>query len=370
MRRYVLVLVGLAACASPAVVMTPAVAAARYADAAMWLCLPGREDACAGDLSVTELAADGSSVVLPVPRPIAEPPVDCFYVYPTVDLGLLPGNHSDFADTRPMATATLAQVGRLRSVCRLFVPLYRQATIGSYLHSANVRERHLAVAAADIDAALGEYLRQHNHGRPIVLVGHSQGADMVTRLLKHHFDEDAALRKQLVIAMAIGGWIEVEKGKTVSGSFAHIPVCTGNTERGCVIGYRTIAAGATVDPHMAPPAPGHETICVNPAELAHGTSRFQMAVFPTSTRRGRARNMDGITTPYVALPDFYRGRCVDGKDGYRFLEIAADPAPGDVRKNPIDFSAGHLSGSLGLHVLDFQFAQGDLAALIAARSAP
>src|SRR5262245_61374712 len=60
-------------------------AANDYSADASWLCRPGRQDACAVDLSTTVVGADGS---LTVERfaPDPDPPIDCFYVYPTVSL--------------------------------------------------------------------------------------------------------------------------------------------------------------------------------------------------------------------------------------------------------------------------------------------
>src|SRR5262249_32948809 len=54
-----------------------------YGDGKSWLCRPGRQDACAVDLTTTVVAADGQ---LTQEKWTADPkaPIDCFYVYPTV----------------------------------------------------------------------------------------------------------------------------------------------------------------------------------------------------------------------------------------------------------------------------------------------
>ena len=54
-----------------------------YSNASSWLCRPGRQDACAVDLTTTVVAADGKLTIEKwSPNPKA--PIDCFYVYPTV----------------------------------------------------------------------------------------------------------------------------------------------------------------------------------------------------------------------------------------------------------------------------------------------
>src|SRR5215212_1531972 len=54
-----------------------------YADGKNWLCRPGRQDACAADLTTTVVAANGK---LKTEKWAANPKaaIDCFYVYPTV----------------------------------------------------------------------------------------------------------------------------------------------------------------------------------------------------------------------------------------------------------------------------------------------
>src|SRR5258708_32244765 len=63
-----------------------------YGNGDTWLCRPGRQDACAIDLTTTVIAADGK---LTRETFAANPsaPIDCFYVYPTVSND--PGGNSD-----------------------------------------------------------------------------------------------------------------------------------------------------------------------------------------------------------------------------------------------------------------------------------
>ncbi|HEY0164125.1 MAG TPA: DUF3089 domain-containing protein, partial [Sphingomicrobium sp.] len=93
-----------------------------------WLCLPGRADACSTPLATTALnpngyGSNGRSV------PAKAPPIDCFYVYPTVsnDQGL----NSDLIAGREERQMVETQFARFASVCRPFAPVYRQMTIAS-----------------------------------------------------------------------------------------------------------------------------------------------------------------------------------------------------------------------------------------------
>ena len=330
----------------------------RYADPRSWLCLPGRPDTCARDISATELRPDGSRVELQDVRLSGADQVDCFYVYPTIDLRLEGANLEDFGNPA-IEREVLRQVARFRSVCSLYVPLYRQTTIGAYLLGPEGRKPYLEVAQSDIVAAFLHYMGQYNRGHKIVLVGHSQGGEMLVHLLRRFFDDDPVMRDKLLLAMPIGWPMDVTPGQTTGGTFANLPVCTHAGETACIIGFRSYVAGSEASPKFAVPAPGKESICVNPAELLRGKGApFSAAYFAPWLIRG-------IRTPFVMLPDYFRGECEAGAGGFRYLAIGEAPQPGDVRQSPIDLSSRLIHGDLGMHIFDFQFAQGDLIGLIA-----
>jgi hypothetical protein len=354
------------ACEPPPPAVPDPVPATRFENKAAWLCLPGRDDACARDLTATAILPDGSRSIERF-EPATETKADCFYVYPTVDHSLIPRNHDDFTSIEPMAEVAVAQVARFRKYCALYAPLYRQVTLGTYLQDKEWVQRGLAVAFVDVEAAFSEYLAHYNKGRPIILVGHSQGSDMVIRLIKRFFDNDPTMRSRLLFAMPLGANVEAPVGQTVGGTFANVPQCTSSTQTACVVAYRTYAAGFPTNPGPAVPRPGDATLCVNPADI-DGNSLHTLAgaYLPVNERvRPYMHGIDGVSTPWVVFPNLYAGRCVDGGGGFRYLEVAMAGSKGDVRVNPIDF--GRVPGwrILGLHILDLQLPQGDLLDIVA-----
>ena len=107
------------ATASPARAQ-PQAAAPDYAKDSAWLCLPGRSDTCSTPLATTALNANGygsngPSIVA------KDPPIDCFYVYPTVSNDQ--GMNSDLIAGREERLAAEAQFARFASVCRPFAPV-------------------------------------------------------------------------------------------------------------------------------------------------------------------------------------------------------------------------------------------------------
>ncbi len=328
----------IAGCAPPAEAPAGEPAAPAVMDydrTASWLCRPDLpDDACRGDRDATEVLPDGRRVVVPF-VPAADPAIDCFYVYPTVDLGMVPGNHTDFSDTASIREMAFAQIARFGATCRVFAPLYQQMTFGTYFGHADDHERRFAIAYADVLASFRWYLA-HAGGRRFALVGHSQGAQMIERLLGDPFEDDPALRARLVVAMPIGGDVNVAEGSTAGGTFRNLPLCTRDDETGCVIAFGTVPPRAVRHPWPGPAPAGRRNACVNPGEGDGEKRTLSLAVFPSRSKFHMMPGSDWATTPFVAYPDFYAAWCADGADGFRFLEVDEARAPGDARTGPVD----------------------------------
>jgi pimeloyl-ACP methyl ester carboxylesterase len=347
MRELAIVCV-VAACSVPSRSEHVRTSSTAYRDPDMWLCRPDLPtDACRIDMTTTELGADGTRAVASHHSAV-DAPIDCFYVYPTVDLNLIPGNHVDFSDTAKMAKAAAAQIARFTEVCNVYAPLYRQATIATYVSSKGDQRHFFDVAYSDIAAAFHEYLQHFDRGRPIVIIGHSQGSQMAAHLLKDTFDQSDELRPRLLVAMTIGFSVEVPDGADTGGTFQHLAPCKGPDQTSCVIAYRTIAEGDTPSSIGEAP-PGHHVLCVDPSDHA----LLSESVF---------RSKDGIKTPFTSVRELYRAHCITDARGHGFLAIAEARVPGDQRPSLIDLGSSH--GGIGLHVYDIQVAQGDLVELI------
>ncbi|HEY6036809.1 MAG TPA: DUF3089 domain-containing protein [Kofleriaceae bacterium] len=326
--------VALAACGGPGL------APISYRADSAWLCLPGRADPCAREIQMIDELPNGShgaaQTVQTTPAGI-----DCFYVYPTVDDSAHVGNHTDFTDRSAIANVTAMQAVPFRRVCDLYVPLYRQITMGTYAQDDAFTDEGLANAYADVRAAFDEYAAKHPD-RGIVLIGHSQGAEMVTRLLRERFDNDRALRARLVVALVLGGNLAVEVGKRTGGSFANLPTCATAGETGCVIGYRSMHAGGFIAQPDPGYAPGHEEVCVNPGNLTN----------PDAVAALSPIYLEGTTyTTYFGL---YRARCVGTPDHAKMLAVEEVPS---ARKSPVDLHAPRYSTTFGTHALDVELAE-------------
>src|SRR5687768_16268976 len=88
-----------------------------YSDGRAWLCRPGRTDACTIDQNTSIVAADGS-LTREEFKPLANPPIDCFYVYPTVSSD--PSANSDMNIDLAERGVVRSQFARFGAVCRQF----------------------------------------------------------------------------------------------------------------------------------------------------------------------------------------------------------------------------------------------------------
>lgn len=340
-------LAGVAVLALTAGCGNPVLAPMSYRAASAWLCQPGRADPCARPIQMVDELPDGSRathrIADPTPRAI-----DCFYIYPTVDDSARVGNHTDFSDRSAIESVTAQQAVPFRAICDLYVPLYRQITMGTYAQADAYTDEGLANAYADVRAAFDEYARAHPD-RGVVLIGHSQGAEMITRLLHERFDPDPAMRARLVVALVIGGRLEIAIGKRTGGTFEHLPACATAGETGCVIGYRSMHAGGPIAQPDPLHSTGNEELCVNPGNLTDPAAPASLSPI----------YLEGTT--YTSYFGLYRARCVGTADHANMLAVEEVSS---VRKSPVDLRAPQYGTTFGTHVLDVVLAEATLIEIV------
>ena len=86
---------------------------------------------------------------------------------------------------------------------RFYAPFYREAGYNVYALPEAEAEKWILCAYADVKDAFAYYMDHLNGGRPFLLAGFSEGADMALRLMKDFFGEEG-LPDQLIACYAIG----------------------------------------------------------------------------------------------------------------------------------------------------------------------
>jgi hypothetical protein len=185
LRSLLLAALVLGALAAPA-------SAAAAAPATVWLCRPGTTpDPCAPSQKTTRFTPAGAPIAAQDVQPARHPKVDCFYVYPTVsDQKRLVATRTIDPEERSIA---LYQAARYSRVCRVFAPMYRQYTLQALTQRpAGPPQRSFVgpAAYADIVQAWRTYLRKYNHGRGVVIIGHSQGTLVLRQVIAKEIDRN------------------------------------------------------------------------------------------------------------------------------------------------------------------------------------
>ena len=337
----------------------------------VWLCKPGqRPDPCTPGLSTTVYSPTLQRLGVEQPRQDPRPAIDCFYVYPTVS-GQPTGNSNLVVDPVERSIA-LYQAARYSQYCRVFAPMYRQVTLAGIGQGIPASKPSPALALADVKRAFASYLKQYNHGRGFVLIGHSQGASMLRLLIQREIDRKPSVRKLLVSAILMGGNVLVKRGKDVGGDFQHVPACRSATQLGCVIAFSTFDQPVPTPSLFGRPdsvfgikVPADTAVlCTNPAALGGGSGLldpiFPSRPFDPQSVLSLGIKLLGVTQPtpptvWSTEPGAYSASCSSGNDA-NVLEISAVGGAKTPSPSP--------TPAWGLHLVDANVALGNLIAIV------
>jgi Protein of unknown function (DUF3089) len=343
-------------------------------DDTVWLCKPGlANDPCTTNLDSAVVAASGKTTVEHAAA-AADPPIDCFYVYPTVSRQT--GTNATLTIDPEERAVAVAQAARFSQVCKVYAPMYPQLTLAAISKAGGISLLGALIAFNSVDASFRDYLANYNHGRGIVFIGHSQGAAMLVALLRGEVDPNPAVRRLLVSALLMGGNVAVPVGKTVGGDFANIPACASTTQIGCVVAYstfdRTPPANSFFGRTTSGLNPFHPTstvplaiLCVNPAAPGGGAAPL-LPYFPTRELSTLVQGAAAPSTPepFIAYPGEYSAHCAT-KGGATWLQVDRTGGAADVR--PV--LTVNEPATWGLHVVDVNVALGNLVNLVRSESA-
>lgn len=312
----------------------------------VWLCRPGLPDnPCEGGLDATVVGPAGTT--REAFEPAADPPVDCFYVYPTVSTATT-RNAPPRAGQAEVRTVR-AQAARFAEVCRLYAPVYRQVTVRGLATGGLTDRTARELAHGDVVSAWHDYLTHHSAGRRFVLIGHSQGTFELTQLIQEEIDGNAALRGRLVSALLIGGYVGVKPG-TDTGDLTNVPACRRAGQTGCVVAYNSYAGVPPAGSLFGRPSSGREILCVNPAALAGGPATLRPYLPADELGAGRQG--------FVGYPGALRAECRK-RAGVSWLDVT-----GTTPQARQLLRTASTQPVWGLHRADVTLALGDLVALV------
>lgn len=198
-----------------------------YGDPAMWLARPG-------------LGESDASRWLPAGVERAAKPLEVavFFVHPTSYMNRAawnaPLDDAEANDRARLFTKTMASP--FNDAARLWAPRYRQATVGAFFTNDRQAVEALNVAYADIEKAFAAFVAQVPENSPIVLVGHSQGAFLLRRLIADRVRGTSLAPR--VAAAYLAGWpVSVAHDLPAMG----MKGCAAADESGCLVTWLSVA---------------------------------------------------------------------------------------------------------------------------------
>ena len=330
----------------------------------VWLCRPGQAaDPCASSLTATTVTAGGTLKPATLPYSAVASKFDCFYVYPTNSLAETA--NTNLAVTSNEKVAVIEQAAPLSRVCQVWAPVYRSQTWTSVKKGLAgdeaVMNSTFTVAYESVLPAWQWFLA-HTGGKPIVLVGDSQGAAILIHLIAARLDHEPSVLRRLLAAILVGGNLQVPVGGTVGATFTHVPLCTAGTQTGCAIAFSSYPSQPPADSVFGRPGQGtslqsgqtakagQQVACVNPAALNGGTGDldpYLLTATQTMQLPGQTgRLTEPVTTPWVNYPGLYTASCKHG-GGATWLQVASLAGTSHTRPVVNEDIVGNYGGGTG-----------------------
>jgi hypothetical protein len=322
----------------------------------VWLCFPGREDPCQLPPTATVFSQTGAKTVVPLSA-TRKPAIDCFYLYPTVSNQHRPNSTLDIQ--WPEIGTAIGQAGQFSRICKVYAPMYHQVTTfgnddpfhGSY-----------KLEYSDILAAWKDYLAHYNHGRGVVLIGHSEGSFLFKQLIAEQI-EGKPVQKQLVSAILLGGNVQVKNGSTRGGDFKSVPACTSGSETGCVVAYSSWSHTPPNGASFQQAGAGEHVLCVNPAAPGSTAAVPITPLFPNFAPEGLTPLPKAVKSViWEEFPNLYTARCAK-QGSHAWLLISRVHHTGDPRPTVKQV----LNPNWGLHAADVNVALVNLIALVSSQ---
>lgn len=298
---------------APFEVQAPLVASV-YDDPAMWISRPGKGATDPARWIPTAAAAAATPVRAAV-----------FFIHPTSYLAKDRWNAP--LDDKESAGRAAIMVRGLASPFgtseEVWAPRYRQAAFGAFLTDAPEARQALDLAYGDVLQAFDYFLETTDSKVPIVLAGHSQGAQHLMRLL-HERVAGKPLARRIAAAYVVGWPVSLTHDLPALG----LPPCTAPDQPSCVMSWLSFADPA--DPAMmakaydrrpgldGQPLAGSPMLCSNP--LTGGTGDAA----PASANLGTLVPDILLKTGKI-VPGMVAASC--GADGFLTIGPAPDIGP-------------------------------------------
>jgi Protein of unknown function (DUF3089) len=334
----VLVLALAAGCSAAS---SPAGASGKAA-APVWLCQPGQApDPCAGNPALSAVTASGAVSPAAGPSSAAASKFACFYVNPTTSLTQTSTGNTSLAVTSLDTYIATEEALPFSQVCDVWSPQYRGQTFPTVQKGLAGDESLMNstfIVAYDSVLPAWQWFLAHTGGKPIIVIGDSQGAAILIHLISAQLDHQPSVLRRLLVAILVGGNLQVPVGKVTGATFTNVPLCTSATQAGCAIAFSSYPSQPPADSVFGRPGQGvslqsgqtakagQQVACVNPAALNGGTGDLNPYLLTASqTAKDQidsGRLTEPVSTPWVTYPGLYSATCSRG-GGASWLQVTS-----------------------------------------------
>lgn len=226
---------------------------------------------------------------------------DIFYVYPTLGTNPVDAAGQPLyltpVDRQAERDAALGNQRFNKNVYagdqfNFFAPYYRQRTMSAYRNANGQSGPISETPAADIADAFGHYMTYFNNGRPFILLGHSQGSEVLLRLLKGMTDRQF----DRMIAAYLIGWQITQKD--LDDYPTRILPAQGEDDTGVVILYNSLTS-----PDARSPITSGSVVCINPLNWTTDSTlaprEMHMGIVRYNTAKGAYDTITRFTGAYI-----------------------------------------------------------------------
>jgi hypothetical protein len=270
-----------------------------YGNPAWWSVHPFMESYAASRINIGGDRGDGRA--------------DVFYVHPTTtstqDWNQAAANPllDDWTDR----SAVIPHLQPFAGICNLYAPRYRQAGPRALREPGRDADTAWDIAFQDVRRAFAHYLGRAGCDRNFILLGHSQGALHISRLLTEVIEADGH-DDRLVAAYIIG--IGLSEG-LFGSRFRRIAPCTAADQTGCVISWCSFLEGADTSALLERTRLRDSRVHQGPLGLPLCTNPLSYAVaqpcVPATENPGTLTGEAGVLPLGPVIPGLFGAR-VDG----------------------------------------------------------
>ena len=245
---------------------------------------------------------------------------DIFFVHPTTYDGGADwlGPIDDAASSDLLRRVMLPNyAGPFARVGRIYAPLYRQSSLYTQLTLRDDARDARAFVYRDIRAAFDHYRATWDSGRPLILAGTGQGAELVARLADEVLRQDPALRQRLVAVYVVDAIVPEDTHRATD----LLPACQSRAQAGCLVAFAQVREGADdvarrrvdraqvwTDRGALTGLEGRLPLCVNPVL---GAQSDALAPARLSLGAANASGLEwGSRPPFISRQ--IETQCVDG----------------------------------------------------------